>query len=398
MRGDRATPDTRGPQRVVLVTNGLGCGGAEAQLLRLARMLTARGDEVGILSILPVVECAEAEDLSVPVATLDLRPVARGARAISTGSRILREWAPDTLISFVYQANVLGRIAGRLAGVPTIISSIRNEHFGARTRELVLRGTDHLATLTTTNSTRAAKSLIDRGVVPVGRLAVVPNGLDTNRYRTDAARRAAVRAALGLYDDEFLWLAVGRLHDQKDHASLLEAVAHLVPSRPALAIAGDGPLRGPLETMATGLRIDPPVRFLGRRGDVPDLLNAADGLVLSSAWEGSPNVILEAMAAALPVVATDVGGVPELVRPGETGFVVPPHDARALSTAMGFVMALPVSGRRNMGTWARERVEREHSLDAMRRAWFTTLERCDAGDRRHSHAPARRPMRTMTRA
>ncbi len=215
---------------MVLVTNGLGCGGAEAQLLRLARMLVARGDEVGILSILPVVECSEADGLDVPVATLDVGPFGRGARAISSGGRILGEWAPDTLISFVYQANVLGRISGRLAGVPTIVSSIRNEHFGGRTRDVVLRRTDTLATVTTTNSTRAAKSLIDRGVVPADRLVVVPNGLDTSLYRPDAAtRREAVRASLGLGDDEFLWLSVGRLHDQKDHASLLRALARLSP-------------------------------------------------------------------------------------------------------------------------------------------------------------------------
>ena len=138
----RAAAEASGPQRVVLVTNGLGCGGAEAQLLRLARMLVARGDEVGILSILPVVESSEADGLDIPVATLDMRPLARGARAISAGGRILGEWAPDTLISFVYQANVLGRISGRLAGVPTIVSSIRNEQFGGRTRDVVLRRTD----------------------------------------------------------------------------------------------------------------------------------------------------------------------------------------------------------------------------------------------------------------
>jgi glycosyltransferase involved in cell wall biosynthesis len=390
----RAAPDSSGPHRVVLVTNGLGCGGAEAQLLRLARMFVARGDDVGILSILPVVESTEADGLAVPVATLDPARYGRGARAIASGRRILSEWAPDTLISFVYQANVLGRIAGRLAGVPTIVSSIRNEHFGGRTRDVVLRGTDGLATLTTTNSSRAARGLIDRRVVPADRLVVVPNGLDTGLYRTDAPRRAHTRAALGMRDDEFLWLSVGRLHDQKDHASLLRAVARLSSSRPTLAIAGDGPLRGPLEALATALRIDPPIRFLGRRNDVPDLLGAADGLVLSSAWEGSPNVVLEAMAAGVPVVATDVGGVPELVRSGETGFVVPARDPRALADAMRSLMTLPVAARRTLGARARDIVEREHSLDAMRAGWFAALEQCDAG-RRHTRAPARRPMQTM---
>lgn len=392
-RSLRAVSGPPGTHRVVLVANGLGCRGAEAQLLRLARMLAERGDEVGILSVVPVVEHPEVDRLAVPVAALDVGPFARGARAIASGARILRDWAPDTLISFAYRANLLGRIAGRLAGVPTIVSSIRNEHVGTRTRELALRGTDNLATVTTTNSSRCARGLVDRRVVPADRLVVVPNGIDARPYRTDASRRAAVRAALGLRDGEFLWLSVGRLYEQKDHASLLHALAYPAWSRPTVAIAGDGPLRRQLESLGAQLRIDPPVLFLGLRRDVPDLLGAADGMVLSSAWEGSPNVVLEAMAAGVPVVATDVGGVPELVRSGETGFVVPPHDARALSIAMGLVMALPIEARRNMGAWAREFVECRHSLDAMRRSWFATLDRCGAGRRRHTRAQSRPPMR-----
>ena len=131
------------------MTNGLGRGGAETQLLRLAQNLVDRGDEVGILSILPV---AEFGDVGLPVAYAGVGPVAKGAVAIASGARILRAWAPDTVISFVYQANVLGRCAGRLAGVPTIVSSIRNEFFGGRARETVLRLTDPLASWTTTNS------------------------------------------------------------------------------------------------------------------------------------------------------------------------------------------------------------------------------------------------------
>jgi glycosyltransferase involved in cell wall biosynthesis len=226
---------------------------------------------------------------------------------------------------------------------------------------------------------------------------VVPNGLDTNLYRTDASRRATVRAALGLCDDDFLWLSVGRLHDQKDHATLLRALARVAMLRPTLAIAGDGPRRGTLEVLAAQLRIDPPARFLGLRTDVPDLLRAADGLVLSSAWEGSPNVVLEAMAAAVPVVATEVGGVPELVRSGETGYVVPPRDARALADAMRFLMTRPVEARQDLGARARDIVEREHSLHAMQTAWFATLERCNAGRRRHPRAQARPSMKTMVR-
>ena len=103
------------------------------------------------------------------------------------------------------------------------------------------------------------------------------------------------------------------------------------------------------------------------------------------------------VAAAVPVVATDVGVSPELVRSGETGYVVPPRDARALALAMHFLMTLPVAARRILGARARDLVEREHSLDAMRTGWFAALERCGAGCRRHPHAPTRLPMKTLAR-
>ena len=140
-----------------------------------------------------------------------------------------------------------------------------------------------------------------------------------------------MRAELAVADDEFLWLAVGRLVPQKDVPNLLDAFAkhHAAHPRSRLAIVGDGALRDEMVAHAASLGVGEAVAFLGIRRDVPQLMAAADVFVMSSAWEGLPNVVMEAMAAGLPVVSTNVGGVAELVEDPGTGALVPASDAGA---------------------------------------------------------------------
>lgn len=171
--------------------------------------------------------------------------------------------------------------------------------------------------------------------------ATIPNGIPVDEYRSPAGTREAVRAELGVGDHTQVFLTAGRLNRQKNHELLIAALQRLQGSEPKGAgdagsppgvlvlIAGDGDLRASLEQQAAGL----PVRFLGVRRDMPRLMAAADAFVLPSRWEGNPMAVMEAMAASLPVIATDVGCVSELVVPG-TGRVVPEGDVGALAAAM----------------------------------------------------------------
>jgi glycosyltransferase involved in cell wall biosynthesis len=373
------SPTSPAPRRVVLVTNGLTRAGAETQLVRLASALRHRGDEVGLLSIMATEAFAEeVAALDIPVAHLRVRAPLRGPSAIQAGARVLRAWQPDALISFVYQANVLGRLAGRLAGVPVVISSVRNEHFGGRARELVMRATDRLSTITTTNSQLAAAGLVKRGVVPGHRLVVIPNGIDLAPFQQAEAERSVIRSELGIPDGQFVWLAVGRLEPQKDYPTLFAALARCPTSAPehCLLIAGQGRLRSELERTAAELGLSHRIRFLGLREDVPQLVAAADGVVLSSRFEGMPNIVMEAMAGARPVVATRVGGTPELVEHGGTGLLVDPGDPGALSSAMREVMAAPESTRRAMGSAGRSAIAERYSLAALADQWLRLLDRC----------------------
>lgn len=376
---DVCPPWRAGGRRVALVTNGMVRGGAEVQTVRLAAALRARGDAVRLLSILPTQAFAdELAGLDVAVAHAPLPGRLRGPATVRWGARVLRDWRPDVLVSFVYQANVLGRLAGALAGVPVVISSIRNERFGGRRRELVIRATDRLCTVTTTNSHTAAESLVRRGIVPAGRLRVIPNGLDPCAWERTAADRRRAREGLGVDCGAFLWLAAGRLEAQKDYPTLLAAFARLVAdgADAHLRIAGQGPLRAELEAFAHRLGVADRVAFLGVRDDMPDLLAAADALALASAWEGLPNIVLEAMAAGRPVVATRVGGTPELVVDGVTGRLVPPGDADALASAMQAVTALPFDARREAGERARAVVRERFTLDRAAAAWTELIDEC----------------------
>ncbi|MGI8777102.1 MAG: glycosyltransferase [Acidimicrobiales bacterium] len=368
---------TSPPRRVALVTNGLTRAGAETQLMRLASTLRAHGDEVKLLSILATEAFGdELDELGIPTVELVLRPGMKAMSAIWAGSRVLRAWRPDVAISFVYQANILGRVAGRVAGVPVIVSSVRNEHFGGRHRELAMRVTDRLSSVTTTNSELAAQSLVSRGIVPRHRLVVIPNGIDVAPFSSALSERATTRARLEVAADSFVWLAAGRLEPQKDYSTLLAALARCREARRPhqLLIAGQGRLRSELERQAADLGLGDRVRFLGVRGDIPDLIGACDAVVLSSRWEGLPNVVMEAMAGGRPVVSTRVGGAPELVEDGVTGRLVPPGAAGPLAEAMTEVMTAPNSQRQTMGARGRAIVAERYSPVAVGDRWLQLLD------------------------
>jgi glycosyltransferase involved in cell wall biosynthesis len=381
--------------RVVLVSNGLTRAGAETQLMGLARALRRRGDEVGLLSILPnEAFLDDLATLAIPAVECKLRPGLRAVSAMADGIRVLRAWRPDAVVSFLFQADMLARVAGRLTGVPVIISSIRNERVPGLGRERLIRLTDRLCTLTTTNSQLAAEGLISRGVVPRERLVVVPNGVDPSAFTPPSpARRAQIREALGVVGNQFLWLAAGRLEPQKDYPTLLRAFAGVAGAAgaggdPVLRIAGQGPLREELEALAARLGVASRTQLLGLRTDVADLLAAADAVVLSSAFEGLPNIVLEAMAAGRPVVASRVGGVGELVVEGVTGTTVSPGQPEELGRAMSEMMAVPEEDRRSMGSTARSLVASRFSVDAVTAQWAGLLDREVT---RHPRPPRARP-------
>lgn len=361
-------------------------GGAETQLVRVATAMADRGWDVEVITLMPANAFAEAlEAAGIEVRTLGIPRGRYDPRALAQLIRELRRSRPAILCTFMFHANVLGRIAGRIAGVPFIVSSVRNAIFGGRLSDLLMRWTDPLANITTTNSRLAGDALLARGVVHQDRLRVLPNGIDIAGVTSGAMERAELLASLGIEDPATqLWISVARLEPQKAHEVTLHALAKLIQSghRSHLVIVGDGAERDRLEVLTDSLGLERHVTFLGYRTDVSSLLTASDAFVLASRWEGLPNVIMEALVAGRPVVATDVGGVTELVIDGVTGFVVPPEDAVALASAMQKVMTLSDDERWRLAAAGRAHVKDNFSLPKVMEKWDALFTEVLASKRR----------------
>ena len=216
----------------------------------------------------------------------------------------------------------------------------------------------------------------DVGGISLDRLTVIPNGVDLGPIDRAEPRP---RASIGVPEQAFLALFVGRLTAQKGLPTLFDAAERVGAARPDwhLVLVGDGPDRTWLpQRVARSATLTDRVHWLGRRDDIPALLKTADVLVLSSLWEGMPNVILEAMAARRAVVATVVEGSEDLVVPGQTGWLVPPGDPESLSQALLDAADDPERCRR-FGDAGRARIETELTLhrmvDAYQRLWADIL-------------------------
>jgi glycosyltransferase involved in cell wall biosynthesis len=213
-------------------------------------------------------------------------------------------------------------------------------------------------------------SYVQRGAVPAHKIAVFYNGVNTLNFQADATARRQCRRELGI-DGKFAWLAIGRFERAKDYPNLIRAFKTVVDRAadedPVLLICGRGSLEGEIRGQVEACGLGSRIKFLGVRRDIPNVMNAADGFVLSSYLEGLPMVLLQASSVGMPIVATDVGGNAEVVIDGANGFVVPPRDDRALANAMIQVLKLPEIERARMSEsgqkLAREKFEIERILD-----------------------------------
>jgi len=207
-------------------------------------------------------------------------------------------------------------------------------------------------------------------------LPLIPNGIPVANYALGEEVRKAWRRREGYEDSTVLFVSVARLSPQKDHVSLIQAFS-IAASRNGhlrLLLAGDGPLRLEVEARVKALGLEGKVRFLGVRADVPEILAAADVFVLSSRWEGNPLSVMEAMAAGKPVIATAVGGVPELVQDGVSGVLVPPENVEALADAM-LKLAGDAALRTRSGQAAFRRAKERFDVSVMVEGYGTLYER-----------------------
>lgn len=371
----RPWPDR--PVPVALVITELDVGGAEKALGALATGLDRSRWAPRVIGLGPEGELARPiRAAGLPVTCLGISP-RRPAQALSRLVAALREPEPPALIqSALFHANVAARLAAPWVGRPWVVGGLRVAERQKRWHLWLDRMTSPLSSGAVCVSEGVRRFSRDVGGWSDDRLVVIPNAVDVALY--DGVE-ALPRAAVGVPQDDFFVLYVGRLNVQKGLPVLLDAFERVVSVRPgvSLVLVGEGPERGRLsDRIAASPRLAGRVQLLGARGDVAELLKAADLLVLPSLWEGMPNVVLEAMAARRASAASAVEGSEDLIVPGETGWLVPPGDPSALADALLDAASDP-SRLLRFGEAARARAEAEfnpsRTVSAYERLWAGLL-------------------------
>jgi glycosyltransferase involved in cell wall biosynthesis len=360
--------------RVLHVLKVTGVAGAEQHLLALLPALRERGVDARLLGL--DVAGSDAwrlyralDDAGVPSAhvrcTLDVNP--RMERDVV---RAVRAAGPDLLHTHLVHGDVYGALAARIARVPYVSTRHNDDRYQLGPFRFVDRAFASGARRLIAISDAVRRFLVAAGL-PGEKFETIRYGLD----RAPAIPSELTPAAAGVPDDARLVLAVGRLIEQKDHATLLRAfaVAHQRHPDAMLAVLGDGPLRGRTEALVAELGLARAV-FLPGRLETRDWLERADIFAHSSRWEGFGIVLLEAMLAGLPVAATRVSAVPEIVADGKTGVLVDAEDVHALAAALAGLLADPERAQ-TFGRTGRERARTEFSVDRMTDATLALYER-----------------------
>jgi glycosyltransferase involved in cell wall biosynthesis len=339
------------PIGVVHLVLSLNIGGLEKVVYDLARCAPRESLATRVLCLGEIGALrAEFESAGVRVESLGIHGTG-AVRSIRAVARRLREWKPDVLHTHNAAPHIVGALAAKLSGVPVVINTRHGKHgvegWKNRLGNRFAAWLTHRMVAVSASTAEAARA-IDR--IPESRLEIIRNGVDLDLYqqRNTLPGGRVLKA-----------IHAARLdHTTKDQRTLLRAVRLVVDQEPGfrLDIVGDGADRTVLEALCDELRLRSHVTFLGFRHDVHKLLPQADLFVLSSVTEGLPMTLLEAMAAGLPVVSTDVGGVSELVTRNETGLLVPAQSPEALAGAIQALLRDPERAER-MGRAGRRRVE-----------------------------------------
>jgi len=363
----RIAPDVAEAQRPIMVTHvitTLSTGGAEMMLCRLLCAMDRSRFRNSVISLGGDGAIAHRiREAGIPVQVLGLGP-AQALAGVVRLARELRLERPDVIQTWMYHADLLGGLASlALPGVPVAW----NLRCGGLDRSIDKRSTigisrlcaglSHVLPARIVSCSHAGSEVHASAGYALEKMRVIPNGFDVEQYRPDRASRAAVRKELGLPEEARLIGCVGRFDRAKDHATLIQAAATILPKEQVhLAICGEGVIdaNAGLTGLLRAAGIANRCHLLGRREDIPRLLAALDVFVSSSAVEGFPNAIGEAMACGVPCVVTDAGDSRRLV--GDTGLVVPVRDAVALAAGVRQLIDLGAEGRTALGAMARRRV------------------------------------------
>lgn len=354
--------------KILYVITGLGVGGAEKVVTELADQMFKRGHQVKIAYLKGEV-MVHPQNTDIELIYLGFEDIKSIGSAYKNYKKILQRFSPDVVHAHMVHANVFARISRVFVAVPKLICTAHNSNEGGQLRMLAYKFTNHLSDLNTNVSDEASKSLIAKGAFNKNNLTTVYNGIDLQKFNKKDS-------TLTLNNNVIHFICIGRFNEQKDYPNLFRAIVLLKDKLPDLkfkfSIVGDGELRSELETLIENLNIKNCVELLGKRRDIPHLLNAADFFVLPSKHEGLPTVVIEAMACHTFVIATNCGGSAEIM--GNTGILVQPQDSEKLARALEKALSLSQDVIQENNHNARNRIENLFSLETSVNKWLEIYE------------------------
>lgn len=349
-----------GPLAILHVDPERGLAGGEQQVLGLLANLQATGQRQTLAADPRGPLAARAAALGIAVEPLAIRnhfDLLAGRRL----ARLLARNRYDIVHFHTARAHAMSLFLGAGSGAVRVATRRMDYRLrgGCYARRLYNREVDAVVAIS-----EGVRSALTASGVEAARIHLVRSGVDAARFASTPERRAAARARFALAADAWVLAVVGALEERKGHDLLFEALARTSERRWIVLVAGGGARAAALRAQVAALGLGAMVRFLGHVGDVAPVLAAADALVMPSHREGLGVAALEAMAAGLPVIASRVGGLPEAVIDGETGLLVPPGDAAALTAALARLGADRACARR-LGAAGAARVAAHFSLAAM---------------------------------
>lgn len=363
------------PIRITYVIGSLEIGGAERQLVRLVNGLDRRRFQPSLICLFGSGPLQTELDEGITLACPRLPSLSRTSRhdAVTTAIRLLgavrreiRRQKPDIVHAYMMTAYVLAAVAGRAAGARLIIGARRglvtHHEYPYRRWRLFARMANHLIDFHVCNSEAVRQLAVTQERIPIERTGVIYNGVDFD-VRSEPVMMAP---EWGVRPGEGCAAMVANFHAYKGHLDALAALTLVVRRYPRfkLILFGDGAERGSIERYRREHHLESNVVLAGARLDAASLLSAFDFTVLASSQESFPNALMESMARGVPVVATRVGGVPELVRDGIDGLLVQAGNPEQLATAM-LELLDDAEKRRRMGEMGRARIRDDFSVKAM---------------------------------
>lgn len=352
-------------EKLIFFITGLDIGGAETQLYRICKHIDKSNIDIKVVSLTGDGAIGEKiREENIEVISFDIKK--NKYKEVINIFKLVKKEKPDVIIGFLFHAIIISRIIGYLNSVPNIISSIRSFNTGGIFRETLIKITDFMSNMTIVNSSIVYEKVLKKKLVKKGKLKVIRNGIDIEQFKFDETYRREWRKKNKIDDNTFVWMAVGRLVYEKDYVSMIKAFKRVLEKdkNNILYIIGDGYMKSEIEALIIKYDLTNNIFMKSNCTEINKLLSAGDGVILTSKWEGIPNTIIEAMALDRIVVATDVGGVSEVVK--DSGILVESENITSIANGM-------LDGKKRWGNStkleARKIIEEDYEVKNIVKKW-----------------------------